>query len=80
VMFAFGALIAGGYLRTAVAISAMGIGLAVLGVRGSIKPLTQIMDVLSSLTGAGLGVWKSLRGESYQVWTPVASVRRGVDS
>lgn len=79
-LFAFSALIASGHARTATALLALAIGLAVLGWRGSIKPLSQIMDVLTSLAGAGLGVWKSLRGESYQIWTPVASVRRGADS
>jgi hypothetical protein len=57
----------------------VGAVLAFLGLRGTVKPLTQIMDVITSLAGAGLGVWKSLRGESYQTWTPVASVRRAAE-
>ncbi|HEX7113998.1 MAG TPA: glycosyltransferase [Steroidobacter sp.] len=47
----------------------------VLGARYSIPPFSQLVDVVSSLAGAGLGVWHSLRGESYQTWTPAASVR-----
>lgn len=75
-LFFLAALFAGGYVgvaSTLVLIAALG---AVLGLRGTIKPLSQVMDVLTSLAGAGLGVWKSLRGESFQTWTPVASVRR----
>ncbi len=73
------ALFAGGYVGIATVLVALGSGLGVLGLRGTIKPLSQIMDVLASLAGAGLGVWKSLRGESYQTWTPVASVRRAAE-
>ncbi len=74
-----GALFAGGYVGIATVLVTLGSGLGVLGLRGTIKPLSQIMDVLASLAGAGLGVWKSLRGESYQTWTPVASVRRAAE-
>lgn len=74
-----GALIAGGYLGIATGLLVLGIAVLVLGLRGSIKPLSQIVDVLTSLAGAGLGVWKSLRGESYQTWTPAASVRRAAE-
>lgn len=49
---------------------------AVLGARYAIKPFAQIVDIVMSLAGAGLGVWKSVRGESYQTWTPATSVRR----
>jgi len=74
------ALAAGGYVRLAGALVVLAAAVAVLGWRRSIRPLSQIVDVLTSLAGAGLGVWKSLRGESYQTWTPVASVRRASDS
>jgi hypothetical protein len=29
------------------------------------------------LLGAGLGVWRSLRGERFQTWTPANSIRGG---
>jgi cellulose synthase/poly-beta-1,6-N-acetylglucosamine synthase-like glycosyltransferase len=58
----------------------LGGGIAlVLGHRWQIQPFAQVADVLLSLAGAGVGVWKSLRGESYQTWTPAASVRRVVE-
>jgi cellulose synthase/poly-beta-1,6-N-acetylglucosamine synthase-like glycosyltransferase len=41
----------------------------------AIKPVLQIIDVLVALAGAGYGVWRSLRGERYQIWTPAASIR-----
>lgn len=65
-----------GYQVIAGAMVMLGTVLFVLGARWSIKPLSQIVDVVLSLAGTGLGVWKSLRGESYQTWTPVATVRR----
>jgi hypothetical protein len=34
------------------------------------------VDIVTSMGGAGLGVWKSVRGESFQTWTPVASLRK----
>lgn len=46
-----------------------------LGQRWSMAPFAQGVEVLRSLWGAGLGVWKSLRGEQYQTWQPAASVR-----
>lgn len=46
-----------------------------LGQRWSMTPFAQVVEVLRSLWGAGLGVWKSLRGERYQTWQPAASVR-----
>lgn len=78
-LFGLAALFAGGYVGVASALVLLAAVLAFLGLRGTIKPLTQIMDVITSLAGAGLGVWKSLRGESYQTWTPVASVRRAAE-
>ena len=51
-----------------------------VGARWHVKPLTQVVDVVMSLAGAGLGVWKSVRGESYQTWTPVASIRNAASS
>jgi hypothetical protein len=51
----------------------------ILGARYAIKPFSQIWDIVTSMAGAGLGVWKSVRGESFQTWTPVASLRKAVE-
>jgi hypothetical protein len=48
---------------------------AVLGYRWSIKPFAQVVDLLTALAGAGLGVWRSIRGERFQTWTPANSIR-----
>ncbi len=48
-----------------------------LGARWHLKPFAQIVDLLTALAGAGVGVWRSLRGERYQTWTPAASIRTG---
>jgi cellulose synthase/poly-beta-1,6-N-acetylglucosamine synthase-like glycosyltransferase len=46
-----------------------------IGYQWPIKPFAQIVDLLSALCGAGLGVWRSLRGERFQTWTPAGSIR-----
>jgi cellulose synthase/poly-beta-1,6-N-acetylglucosamine synthase-like glycosyltransferase len=74
--FIAGLLVAGQF---ALALAALGLGALglLLGSRWSIKPFVQIVDILSALSGAGLGVWRSLRGERFQTWTPAASIRSG---
>ncbi len=46
-----------------------------LGKRSAMTPFAQVVDILLSLLGAGIGVWKSMRGEQYQTWQPSNSVR-----
>jgi hypothetical protein len=41
-----------------------------------VKPFSQVADILVAFTGAGLGVWRSIRGERFQTWTPAASIRK----
>ena len=60
-----------------------GLGLAVvaavalyLGQRWRVKPFAQCWEILTTLFAAGVGVWRSLRGEKFQTWTPAASVRK----
>ncbi len=36
---------------------------------------SQLWDVVGALVGSALGVWYSLRGVTFQVWTPAQSVR-----
>jgi cellulose synthase/poly-beta-1,6-N-acetylglucosamine synthase-like glycosyltransferase len=70
-------LLAAGQIALAMAAIALGALGLLLGARWSVKPFVQIVDVLSALSGAGLGVWRSLRGERFQTWTPAASIRNG---
>jgi cellulose synthase/poly-beta-1,6-N-acetylglucosamine synthase-like glycosyltransferase len=48
----------------------------VVGCLWTIKPFSQVADLLIALAGAGFGVWQSIRGERYQTWVPAASVRK----
>lgn len=70
------ALAVAGFAWAAVALVAAIIIGFILGARYAIKPFSQIVDIITSMAGAGLGVWKSVRGESFQTWTPVASLRK----
>lgn len=70
-------LAAAGQARFALALLVLGLLALWLGARWSVKPFVQIVDVLTALAGAGLGVWRSMRGERFQTWTPAASIRSG---
>lgn len=70
------ALAVAGFAWAAVVLVAAVLIGGILGARYAIKPFSQIVDIVTSMAGAGLGVWKSVRGESFQTWTPVASLRK----
>lgn len=60
---------------------AAGLGVGVplglyLGHRHGLRPVAQIADALLAFAGVGVGVWRSLRGERFQTWTPAASIRK----
>jgi cellulose synthase/poly-beta-1,6-N-acetylglucosamine synthase-like glycosyltransferase len=74
--FLLGLITAGYAMFAACLIAAAAFGL-LLGARWSVAPFAQIVDLLSALAGAGLGVWRSIRGERFQTWTPAASIRSG---
>jgi len=38
-------------------------------------PLARAREMLSAFIATGIGVWRSLRGERFQTWTPVNSAR-----
>jgi cellulose synthase/poly-beta-1,6-N-acetylglucosamine synthase-like glycosyltransferase len=42
-------------------------------------PLGKGREVLSAFLATGIGVWRSVRGERFQTWTPVSSARGPVD-
>jgi cellulose synthase/poly-beta-1,6-N-acetylglucosamine synthase-like glycosyltransferase len=75
-IFVIAALAVAGYTWAAVVLVAVSFIGFILGARYAIKPFSQIVDIISSMAGAGLGVWKSVRGERFQTWTPVASLRK----
>ncbi len=41
----------------------------------NVKPVAQILDILSAYTATGLGLWKSMCGERFQTWSPAQSIR-----
>ena len=69
------AMLSAGYAAIAGALLGLSVFLALLGYRWSIKPFAQVVDLLTALAGTGLGVWRSLRGERFQTWTPANSIR-----
>lgn len=62
--------------RIAVALVVCVAGALLLGRFSSMKPFAQMAGIISAFAGTGLGVWRSLRGERYQTWTPAASIRK----
>jgi cellulose synthase/poly-beta-1,6-N-acetylglucosamine synthase-like glycosyltransferase len=70
------ALLASGQGGLAAAGAACAAAALLLGRFSSMTPFAQITEILSAFAGTGLGVWRSLRGERYQTWTPAASIRK----
>jgi cellulose synthase/poly-beta-1,6-N-acetylglucosamine synthase-like glycosyltransferase len=70
------ALILAGHAVLGVAMFAGVAAALLLGCVSSIKPFTQIAGIMAAFAGTGLGVWRSIRGDRYQTWTPAASIRR----
>jgi len=70
------ALIVAGHAHVAAALTVCSAAALLLGCVSSMKPFAQIAGVISAFAGTGLGVWRSLRGERYQTWTPAASIRK----
>ncbi|WP_265949532.1 glycosyltransferase [Dechloromonas sp. A34] len=73
--FELALVLAGQGVAAAVLAGLLGLALGI-GYRFPLKPFAQIFDILAVLTAVGLGVWRSLRGERFQTWTPAASVRQ----
>ncbi len=70
------ALIVAGHAPLAVALFLCTAAALLLGCVSSMKPFAQATGVIAAFAGTGLGVWRSLRGERYQTWTPAASIRK----
>jgi cellulose synthase/poly-beta-1,6-N-acetylglucosamine synthase-like glycosyltransferase len=63
----------GGWLAWLVA---AGVLSAWLGSGPRLWPFAQMMEVATALVGTGLGVWRSVRRERVQTWTPASSIRQ----
>jgi cellulose synthase/poly-beta-1,6-N-acetylglucosamine synthase-like glycosyltransferase len=70
------AVIASGRALAAAALVVCIAGALLLGRFSSMRPFAQITEIVSAFAGTGLGVWRSMRGERYQTWTPAASIRK----
>ena len=70
------ALIFAGHASIAAALAVCTVAALYLGCVSSIRPFAQFAGAIAALTGTGLGVWRSMRGDRYQTWTPAASIRR----
>jgi cellulose synthase/poly-beta-1,6-N-acetylglucosamine synthase-like glycosyltransferase len=65
-----------GHAGVAVALTACVAAVLLLGSFSAMKPFAQITGIIAAFAATGLGVWRSLRGERYQTWTPAASIRK----
>ena len=62
----------GGWLAWPVA---AGVLTAWLGSGPRLWPFVQVVEIVTALAGTGQGVWRSIRRERFQTWTPAASIR-----
>lgn len=60
----------------ALALAAAGAAVLAIGALAPRTPFAQVWSLVTALAGAGLGVWRSLRGDRYQTWAPAASIRK----
>ena len=70
------AMVVAGYWHAAAAVTGCAAIAFMLGFFWSVKPFAQMAQIVAAFAGTGVGVWRSLRGERYQTWTPAASIRR----
>ena len=75
-VFLLAAIVIAGQPLVAILLIVSALAGALMGYVWAIKPFGQIIDILIALSGVGLGVWQSVRGERYQTWTPAASIRK----
>ena len=69
------AMVVAGYWHAAAAVTGCVAIAFILGFIWSVTPFVQIAEIVAAFAGTGVGVWRSLRGERYQTWTPAASIR-----
>lgn len=74
---AFGAaLIVAGHAQLALGLTLLCASALLVGCLSPLKPFAQIAGIFAAFAATGVGVWRSLRGERYQTWTPAASIRK----
>jgi cellulose synthase/poly-beta-1,6-N-acetylglucosamine synthase-like glycosyltransferase len=70
------ALVLAGHPSIAATLLLCAVAALCIGCVSSIRPFAQFAGAIAALTGTGLGVWRSMRGDRFQTWTPAASIRR----
>lgn len=68
-------LVVAGHPGLLLCLVVLGVVAAWLGYGPRIRPFAQMVEVATALAGAAVGVWRSLRRERFQTWTPAASIR-----
>jgi len=74
-LFFLASLAVAGWGLLALVLPVLGAVVLALGYRFGIKPFPQIVDIFYAFAGAALGVWRSIRGDRFQTWSPAQSVR-----
>jgi hypothetical protein len=59
----------------ALALCAAGFVVSAIGWRLRIGPVRRVVDILVAMTGVGIGVARSIRGDRFVMWGPAGSVR-----
>ena len=50
--------------------------LTYVAVKARISPVVQLVDIFYAFAATALGVWRSVRGDRFQTWTPAQSIRK----
>jgi len=50
--------------------------LTYVAVKSRIGPVVQLVDIFYAFAATALGVWRSVRGDRFQTWTPAQSIRK----
>jgi len=70
------AIAASGYPWVAMILTLLIAALIFIGHSMTVPVVSKLVDILSAIVGAGLGVWRSLKGDRFQTWQPAASIRK----
>ena len=66
---------AAGHPGLGLAAVALPAGALLLGSRFEVRPFPKIVSILVALAGAGIGVFRSLRGDRFQIWNSTSSLQ-----
>ncbi len=69
-----GLVMAGAWYTLLLVLGAGGVSAAVLMVNRS-GPVAKARDILTAFVATGIGVWRSLQGDRFQIWNPPNSAR-----